>query len=346
MKRISALIITFIILSAFIINAFSLDIDGISNGYEWHDAVSYELVKNDSNCNITRGYVKVKFDNENSALYMCFTFVDPYIEQGNLNCGLSISVNGSSTFIVDASSSPINDDIDKYSFDGAVAIDENNGVTSEIRIGFKEGLTRIVECDVQMIDSEGEPSNHYLMNLVNEGFSEKTVINIFPTADNEDPNYNSDIISTKKTTKAKTEKVATTKKKSVTEKKTTSTKNYVVQDSPMTYSRRTVARRTTSTTRIIEKETVNCVTIYYFEREVIISHVPVTVIVTESTEISDTEIVVESSSAEESSTADTVVKNLSVGSRYKKILIFSGAAAFGLIAIFGVIYTKKNKPNV
>lgn len=357
MKRISAFILVFVIMLSFIINAFSVDIDGISNGNEWHDATAYVLVDGESNCNINFGAVMVKFDNENSCVYMCFSFIDPELETDNPDCGVKISVNGSRFFVVDASSSPLNEEIDRYSFDGAVSSNEVSGGVCEVRVGFKEGLPRQIDCDVQLIDSKGEPSNHYNLSLINEGYTETTALEIMPTHDNSDPYYNPDLLTekstTEKTTKKKTTK-PTTEKETTRKKKTTTTlpptTKFVVPDSPMCYTGRTKTTKSAQTV-IVEKEEVKLVTVYYYEKEVIISHVPVTVLVTEEIKQESTDIITENSSAEVTIVEDTTetnptVKSISDGSKYKKYLIAAGGIGFGLIAFIGVMYFRKSNTNI
>lgn len=345
MKRISVLIIIGVVLFAFAVNAFSVDIDGVSDGPEWHDATYYVLSDGDSNCNITFSAVKVKFDNENSALFLCFIFIDPLLEKDNDKCGVRISVNNSSYFIADASSIPINDDLDKYSFDGAVTVDGNNGAVCELRIGFKEGLTRIVDFDVQLIDSEGEASNHYLLSLVNEGYVKPTAVTISPSADNSDPYYNPEILKTTvKTTKEKTEK-ETTKRKTTTAK--IETTEFVINEPPMIYTGRTKAPKTSEFVTA-EKETIRYVTVYYFEREVIVSYIPVNVTDKASTTVVEalSEEPVQSTSVTNVDTEPQPSDSISLGTKYKKILITAGAVAFALIAIFGVAFTKKNNTDI
>ncbi len=353
MKKILILFFVCLVSLSFMVNAFSIDVDGIDSGSEWHDSAVYVLVDGESNCNINFGLVKVKLDNDNSAVYFCFMFIDPLLEQDNSYCGLKLSLNGSSYFELNPVNSPLNSEIDSYSFDGAIHIDENNGATCEVRIGFKDYLPRIISCDVQLVDSFGEPSNHYYLDLVNEAFSEPTELVIAPTADNDDPYYNSGMLTEKttnnkttkeKTTKNKTEK-STTKRKYTTAKPTSSTE-FVISESPMIYTGRTKPSKTTSDnySRINNQG----ITVYYYEKEVIVSYVPVTVCVTEKKDDLST---VFSVSAEETTVEyiGSSVRNapanlsfsLSDGTKYKKVSLILGALAFIIIALFGAVYIKK-----
>lgn len=353
MKKILFFFLVCFVLMSFMVNAFSINVDGIDSGIEWHDSTVYKLFQGESNSNINFGLVKVKFDNKNSAVYLCFMFIDPFLEQGNELCGLRFSVDGSSCFELYPSGSPVNNDIDKYSFDGAIYIDENNGATCEMRVGFKEGLPQVVSCDVQFVDSSGVPSNHYYIDIVNESYSRPTQLVVSPTADNDDPYYNSGLL-TQKITKSKTTLVNTTKEKTeksttkrkYTTAKTTSTTEFVISEPPMIYTGRTKAPKTTE-----ENSTIinNGVTVYYYEKEVIVSMVPVSVpmqIINESsfTELSVTVCESDSETIDTSVyvTDDNLVFSLSDGAKYKKASILIGAFAFIVIAVCSVYYFKKS----
>ena len=361
MKRIYTAFLAVMLLMIFMINAFSINIDGIDINNEWHDSATYNLVNNDSNCNITFGVVKVKFDNQNSAVYLNFMFIDPMLERGNLNCGAKISVEGCSPFVIVAGNSPINNEIDIYSFDAAVAADDNNGATCEVRIGFKEGMPRELFCDVQLIDSQGEPSNCYYLNLINEGYSEPTVMDIMPTADNDDPFYNPDLLSTTvKTTKPKTSRYKKETEPSYSKKKRTTTTlppttKFVVPNEPMCYTGRV---KPTYTNKVVATEQTlhnnDGVTVYYYEKEIIISQVPVIVQITATKQAESSEIITTESTYEyiqpqstenfseiTVSATDNPQISLKESKDYKKLSLAFGAVAFAVIAVAGVFVAKK-----
>ncbi len=353
MKKILFFFLVCFVSLTFVINAFSMNIDGIDSGTEWHDSFVNVFFEGESNSNINLGLVKVKFDNENSAVYLCFRFIDPLLEQGNELCGLRLSLNGSSCFELDPLNSPVNADIDKYNFDGAIYIDENNGATCEIRIGFKEKLPQMISCDVQLIDSFGEPSNHYYIDLVNEGYSETSQIVIAPTSDNDDPNYNSGLL-TEKTTKQKTTVLKTTKEnteKSTTRKKYSTSKPapttvFVISEPPMIYTGRTKPPKTTTEEYITKIN--NGVTVYYYEKEVLISMVPVTVFLNDKRETSSVTVsdITDETTATNynypiNSNEPKASVSLSDGAKYKKVSIIIGALAFAIIAVCGAAYFKK-----
>lgn len=188
--------------------AYSADIDGFDNGAEWDGAAVLKLIDGESNCNVNFGLVKAEFDNDNSAVFFSFMFIDPLLEQGNDNAGISVSIEGSEPFVLTMSSTPNEYDIDKYSFSGAMSIDENSGATCEIRIGVKYGLTDKISGDVRFIDSNGSPSNFYDFSFNNDAYVHTTAKNIYENTYSEKVTSDS---SKKTTIKASTTKETTKK---------------------------------------------------------------------------------------------------------------------------------------
>lgn len=338
MKATLSLFLASILLLLLSAAAFSADIDGIDNGAEWDNATAYRLVDGESNCGVEFGLVKVKFDMENSAFFMCFMFIDPMLEQGNLSVGVSVSIENSEPFVLTMASSPQNTDIDKYNITGAMSIDENNGATCEIRVGVKAGLPKTVSGNVRFIDASGEPSNYYAFTLVNESYVETTGVIISPTKDNDDPAYNPGLL-TRKTTKEQTLKPDTTRKKRTTTKPTERTR-WALKDSPYTYTGRT--KRETERKEIVQTVIVPAVTVYYYEKEIIISHVFISepnALVKETREVSTD--ITSSVSESQNQTVETGYDGyLSDGKKYKIVLMLCAGAAFAAIAMFGVSTAK------
>ncbi len=333
MKRFLAVICFLIMLFLFVSSAFSAHIDGFDTGAEWDGATTYKLVDGESNCGVNFGAVKVKFDFENSAVFLCFMFIDPSLEQDNSLAGISLEIEDSSPFEITLSSSPSSYDIQKYSFDGALSVDENNGATCEIRIGIKSGLPKTLDGRVRFIDAEGEPSNYYNFSLVNEKYVETTALNIAPTYDNSDPAYNPDLLTSRRTTR----------KRSTTQK-------FVIKTSPpYSYTGRT-EKTTKKKTESTEPKTSVIPTVFYYEKEVIISHIPVTeasvnVTANEQTTVETTRFVETEMhySSERSETSNTIP--LSKGQKYKILATFIGGLLFLIIAGFGAFSAKKNRDS-
>ncbi len=334
MKRIfSALGSAFILLS-FVISAFSADIDGFDKGAEWDGATTYKLIDGESNCNVSFAAVKAKFDVENNAVFMCFMFLDTNLDVGNALTGVSLAIENSSPFEITASCSPVEHDIGKYSFDGAISVDENSGATCEMRIGFKEGLPKTIACTVRFIDAYGELSNYYDFVLVNEFFVETTAMVLEPTRDNSDPAYNPDVA----VTKAKTTKKTTTRK--------TTTQKFVIKTSPpYSYTGRTKKETTKRAKQTYAVKTDAATTVNYVEKDAVVIK---TVFQTEAVA---QPITTRQSTAVDTETTETIresqtqkVVSLSQGEKYKKIITAVGGAMFLLITGFGV-YSGKRKGN-
>lgn len=350
MKRIFAAIVSLLILFSFVVSAFSADIDGFDMGTEWDGATTYKLVDGESNCNVNFGAVKVKFDSENSAVFLCFMFIDPNMELDNTLVGISLEIENSSPFEITMSSSPAGYDISKYSFDAAMSIDENSGATCEVRIGVKEGLPKALDCTVRFIDASGEPSNYYDFTLVNEEYVETTALVIAPTQDNSDPAYNPDLL-TSKTTKAKTTKVKTTKIKTTREKTTKKTTTKRQTTTKKTAIKTTKARTSTAkaetenkTTKAKAVETAAVVTVYYYEKEVVIVQQTPQTSAEMRAETTVQTTAYEPTTAEYAEVFETQKSiSLSQGQKYKKIITAIGGVLFLIIAAFGVFSAKRNK---
>lgn len=339
MKRIFAAIVSFVILFSFAVSAFSADIDGFDMGTEWDGATAYKLVDGESNCNVNFGVVKVKFDFKNSAVFLCFMFIDPDLKSDNTMAGISLEVENSSPFEITMSSSPAGYDISKYSFDGAISIDENRGAICEVRIGVKEGLPKTLDCTVRFIDASGEPSNYYDFTLVNEEYVETTALVIAPTQDNRDPAYNIDLL-TSETTKEKTTKVKTTKVKTTKEttaKKQTSTKKPAIKTTKPYTTRAKTKKETTKASAV---ETAAAVTVFYYEKEVVIvQQAPQTFAETQT----ETSLYEPTTAEYTEMSATQKVVSLSQGQKYKKIITAIGGVLFFVIAAFGVVGIRRSK---
>lgn len=324
MKRVIIFTVAAIVLFALSFTVHGVTVDGNNQGVEWDGATAYKLFSGESNSSVNFGAVKVKFAPEEYAVYFCVMFKDPMLEQGNTSAGISLSIEGSPDYVLTMSNSPCAADVDKYDVSGAMYIDENNGATCEVRVGIKSGVPKELSCSLRFIDFEGVPSNIYYFTLINEQYTETTEVQLAPTADNSDPAYNPDIITTKpvKTTKATTER--TTKSTTV---KTTESKRITTQKAKTTKAPKT-------------QKATQAATVYYYEKEVIISQVIVTQILTEQTTTTAAQTTTETQTVTEAQTASIP---LSAGSKYKAIAGVACAAVFIAVAAWSVVGAKKEK---
>ncbi len=320
MKRVVGFAISAVLIFVSCFTAFGVNIDGNNQGTEWDSATAYKLFSGESNSSVNFGAVKVKFAPEEYAIYLCFTFLDPNLEQGNTLAGVSLSVENSPSYVLNMANSPLNEDIDKYEVSGAMYIDGNNGGTCEIRVGMKYGVPKKTLCSVRFIDYQGVPSNIYDFTLVNESYTETTERHFSPTEDNSDPAYNPDLLTT--------EEPKTTKPKKTTTEK--STKESTVK---ATTTKKKTTKESEKTTKSEKKTEVHSPSVYIYEKEVIISQVIVTVPV-----ISTETITAQTETHSEISTARI---NITSGNKYKSIAGVICATAFVAIAAWGVVGAKK-----
>ncbi len=106
MKRFCVCFVAILCLFGFL-NAHAVEIDGIDGGYEWDGLQPYVLISGESNCSVNLGTMKLKFDNENRAVFFCFMLKDPKLEKDNLNVGISLSIENSEPFVITMSSTPV-----------------------------------------------------------------------------------------------------------------------------------------------------------------------------------------------------------------------------------------------
>lgn len=352
-KFICILSLTLSVIFAQTVTASGVSIDGLHNGVEWDGATADQLFSGESNSKVNYALVKTMIEPEESAVYFCFMFIDPSLEPDNTSVGVMLTLNDFDSFTVSAESSPSAYDTSECVFDGALTIDENNGATCEIRVGFKQGLPERISATVRFIDSDGAMSNNYSFTVINSYYSETTELIITE----EEPDT-----AAPETTKEKTAKQKTTRKKTTTEKeeKTTDytlkprttkeekkkTEFYIQTSPPYSYVRKTKAPKTTKAAITVTSAKPKTTkqkpaTVYYYEKEIIISQVYVTAGETffsdNLTTVSENADVTESTSAanitEKTSSAESDNKiSLTDGTKYKIIIGAVAAASFTALA--------------
>lgn len=324
MKRVLAFASAFILVICCCLTVYSFEIDGIDDGVEWYGSNSVKLLDGESNCKVNLGIVKWSLDSKNNGLYLCFMFSESELTKENINVGISLTIEDSEPFVLTMSSTPNSYDIDKYSFDGAMSVDENKGVTCEIRIGMKYGLPSQINGKVRFIDSDGSPSNFYDFTIDNETYVEETA----PIYKEENP--------IKPTTKKSSTIKSTTKESS----KTTQSYGFDFLDfllSEETTSKKSKSKTTTkkSTTSKSEKTTKSSVKI--IEKEIYISAVTEPAAETPAT----------TSSLSQVSNSNAAQSNISLseGSKYKTFTAIAGGIALIAVAVLGTLGSNKKAKN-
>ena len=324
MKRLLCAVAALLMLLAFAVSAFSVTVDGIDGGAEWDGAPVKRLFSGESNCKVNFAAVKAKVASSESAVYLCFMFKDPDAALFNPAAGVILNV-GNDTFTVTMESAPCSDDTADHSFDAAITADQNHGMTCEIRLGVKHGVPKSLDMSVRFIDTAGELSNHYAFTVENTEYSETQPVIVAPPTERpaapptEKPAKTTKAKKTttqRNTTKRQTTRKATTKRPKTTIRpvKTTAERTTKAQTQRTTKEPKTKAQRT----KAVRVE--GNATVYYYEKEVIISQVIVTV------------------PAAEAETTESAISALNHGTKMKVVitslgflllLIISAAAAGG-----------------
>lgn len=324
MKRLLCAVAALLMLLAFAVSAFSVTVDGIDGGAEWDGAPVKRLFSGESNCKVNFAAVKAKVASSESAVYLCFMFKDPDAALFNPAAGVILNV-GNDTFTVTMESAPCSDDTADHSFDAAITADQNHGMTCEIRLGVKHGVPKSLDMSVRFIDTAGELSNHYAFTVENTEYSETQPVIVAPPTERpaapptEKPAKTTKAKKTttqRNTSKRQTTRKATTKRPKTTIRpvKTTAERTTKAQTQRTTKEPKTKAQRT----KAVRVE--GNATVYYYEKEVIISQVIVTV------------------PAAEAETTESSISALNHGTKMKVVitslgflllLIISAAAAGG-----------------
>lgn len=337
--------------------AYSVNIDGIHSGDEWDGATVNKIFDGESNSGADFGLVQTLIDSENSAVFLCFMHKDPNLEIDNLCAGIEVSVEGSNSFEVTSGSSPSYADFSEYSFEGAVSINENNGATTEIRVGFKFGLPREISCKVRFIDASGAKSNQYSFKIINDFYTETTEMTI--THIQPETTQKETASEKVKTTKQKKETTKKAAKKTTRKSETKTNKKTTVKQTTVDYFNKkyTYVRRTRPHTTKKQKETVvtqkktKAGTVYYYEKEIIVSQVYVSLTESKASEKSEIVSEVVDTEISEVATPDepkTEIKSsfsLSEGTKKKAIIGVLAAISFTVIAAVGTRSSKKSIKN-
>lgn len=322
MKRLLCAVAALLMLLAFAVSAFSVTVDGIDGGAEWDGAPVKRLFSGESNCKVNFAAVKAKVASSESAVYLCFMFKDPGAALFNPAAGVILNV-GNDTFTVTMESAPCSDDTADHSFDAAITADQNHGMTCEIRLGVKHGVPKSLDMSVRFIDTAGELSNRYAFTVENTEYSETQPVIVAPPTERpaapptEKPAKTTKAKKTttqRNTTKRQTTRKATTKRPKTTIRpvKTTAERTTKAQTQRTTKEPKTKAQRT----KAVRVE--GNVTVYYYEKEVIISQVIVTV------------------PAAEAETTESAISALNHGTKMKVIITSLGFLLLLIIAAAAV----------
>lgn len=322
MKRLLCAVAALLMLLAFAVSAFSVTVDGIDGGAEWDGAPVKRLLSGESNCKVNFAAVKAKVASSESAVYLCFMFKDPDAALFNPAAGVILNV-GNDTFTVTMESAPCSDDTADHSFDAAITADQNHGMTCEIRLGVKHGVPKSLDMSVRFIDTAGELSNHYAFTVENTEYSETQPVIVAPPTERPAAPPTEKPAKTTKAKKTTTQRDIT--EKQTTRKATTKRPKTTIRPVKSTAERTTKAQtqRTTKEPKTKAQRTKAVrvegnATVYYYEKEVIISQVIVTV------------------PAAEAETTESAISALNHGTKMKVVITSLGFILLLIIAAAAV----------
>ena len=329
MKKISVLFILFVFLFLSVINAYSVDIDGYDGGSEWNDAETQLLVNGESNSKVNFGVIKWIIEPETNNIYFCVMFKEPGLSEDNRNVGVSLTVENSDSFTVTALSTPSEVDEERFYFDGALSIDENNGVTCEIRLGLKYGIADVISGNVRFYDSDGIPSNVYDFVIENpESATDEYKHH------NSGGSYNS--FTSSEPTTGKSDKPTKKSEKNTTKKPSESNNDFRLLDlilSDITTKEETVVAKTENKTK---KEKKDKTTVKSFKENKKSTSVQET-----SDYYSDTPENTENSKHE--STDIKASLGIEKGDKYKTITLIAGGLTLVAISVLGTVKSRKDE---
>jgi len=238
----------------FCFTASAITLDGIMSESDWRNFEPEVIVSlsGESNCDAYFATVSVLTEESSNRLFFGFKVKVPEFSEESSDYGVAVRINNDDfVYITPAAVTEYNND--KYNVEGTVQATSQTDFTAEIAVGVKYGLSTVDNIEVRVVDSDGEPSNIYALD-VNEIIPEPET-----TIDSPEfiqvPNY----ITSKKTTTEKqtTAKKTTTKKlttkKYTTKKSTTTKKTTAVEEEielqPTTQKKKTTIPKSTKPTQ-------------------------------------------------------------------------------------------------
>ena len=329
MKKISVFFIAGLICFSAFFDVYSINIDGYDKGSEWDEAESQLILNGESNCKVNFGFVKWIIDSETNNVYLCVLFREPEIPVNNLKAGFSVQVDGSEPFVISVESGGSQYDVDKYYFEGAVKINDNSGITCEVRIGMKYGLPNVINTKIRFYDSDGAPSNIYNLSIVN---SETTTIRQNVNDDYNNEKYTT--VSSGKTTSDNNRNTSATQKVTTTRKSNRDEANdnwgildiLLMTEATTKSSQHTSKQSTTAKTTKRSNSKNNKVSMHKSEVAI-------------ATETSVAEATVKEVSLTELSELKTSVVKPDT---YKVITIIAGGLSLVLISVLGTLKSRKD----
>lgn len=321
MKRITAFISALLLVLVFSFNVFSFRIshDGIDNGTEWLKAETISLLPFGSHSNIDKAFLKYYVDYDSYDIWMLIQLRDSSMEYNDEDIKIIIfAENEEITINPSEEYAPVNED--KYTVDAKSVFDNARGMSSEIKLGIKNGIPDEYKFRIQFADSNGTLSNIRDITIKNPESS--TTTKAVETEAEKETTKKTTTTTTKKerTTKEKTTKMRTTKATTI---KVTTTKVTTTKPPKTTKTKTTKPTKTTKVTTAKADNKHRATDSAISSEQVTTSNI-------------------ETTSSAEATTA-AVSETLSASEKYKTIIFASGAVALILIAALSALNAKKKE---
>ena len=252
--------------------------------------------------NISYGSMKYLIDDNGYDVYFFFYFNDEKSSDFN-SVGIEMILCDDLTVTITQNGTAVDGDSKKYYVDAQMKLSENDGFYCEVRVSFKQGIEPKIFGKVSFIDGNGDYSKYYPFTV--EG------LNIVTTEPAED-------VTKEKTTSKRMQNSAS--EKTTVKEKTTS--------QPKTEKANTTKRQ--------EDKTV----VYFYEKEVVVSQVYVTV---QNTTVLSADIKYEeNTTAPQATIKPAETAQISEGITVQKIICIVGAVILIAFGIWAGLSAKKS----
>lgn len=324
MKRTAAVFLSLILVLVFSFGSFSAKIvhDGADNGTEWLQAQTLSLIQGESHSGIKTAILKYYVDYDVYDIWMCVQIRDKNMIPQDEDIKIIIYAEGEK-IIINPSAGDNYFNEDKYLVDARSVFDITNGLTSEIRLGIKNGIPDEYKFRIQFADAEGNLSNIRDVTIRNPAVSSAKA----PETKKEE----------NKTTKKPA--VSTEKQERSTQAKTTKQKTTKATTIRLTSAKTTKPPKTTALPKSTKPEKTTAVSkssLKAAAKSITCAKTSSALTINESKTKAKATLV-------EKTTAEIPAEKLSATDKYKTVIFASGAVTLILIASLSAINIKKKK---
>lgn len=230
MKKTSALILALalVFVSSFSAFSFKISFDGADNGIEWLEAEIIHLLSNDSHSGIRTAFLRYYVDFDSYDIWMLVQIKDDAMERDDKDIKIILYAEDERIEILPYEGyKPVN--VDKYTVEAKSYFDMARGMSSEIRLGIKNGIPDGYKFRIQFADSSGTLSNikDIIIRNPEETTTEAEETESEAERTKAPPTTKKERTTKEKTTRLRTTRVTTTKITTTRPPKTTKAKTTV-----------------------------------------------------------------------------------------------------------------------